>query len=232
MNSECFAPLKRRLDDEPIEAILTGELIMARTQTISEERLLQAARAEFLEHGINVTSAAIARRAGVSPGILFHRFGSKEALFAAAMNVENDTPSASSPHRPFDLRHRVGKGTVQQTLTDVGEFLLDRFFTVVPNQLMAWANPDVACGLDVAQQFRERGVRGQRQLVEYLQAEARLKRIRLGDPFVVVQSFSGALWFFAFEQVTGAKLRSTDKPPSRGEFVRRLVDSLWRGLRP
>ena len=136
MNSECFAPLKRRLDDEPIEAILTGELIMARTQTISEERLLQAARAEFLEHGINVTSAAIARRAGVSPGILFHRFGSKEALFAAAMNVENDTPSASSPHRLFDLRHRVGKGTVQQTLTDVGEFLLDRFFTVVPNQLM------------------------------------------------------------------------------------------------
>ena len=234
MNSEQFTPLERRLDSQLIEAILTEQSIMPRTQSITDESLLQAARAEFLEHGINVTSAAIARRAGVSPGTLFHRFGSKEALFAAAMNVENDKPStsASFPRRPFDLRDRVGKGTVQQTLTDVGEFLLDRFFIAVPNQLMAWANPDLSRGMDVAQQYRERGVRGQRQLAAYLQAEARLKRIRLGDPFVVVQSFSGALWFFAFEQITGAKLRNTDKPPSRGEFVRRLVDSLWSGLRP
>ena len=90
MNSDHFTPLERRLDSHLIEDILTEQSIMPRTQTITDERLLQAARAEFLEHGINVTSAAIARRAGVSPGILFHRFGSKEALFAAAMNVENE----------------------------------------------------------------------------------------------------------------------------------------------
>ena len=60
---------------------------MARPTTITNEQLLKAAREEFLKHGIRATSAAIARRAGVSPGILFHRFASKEALFAAAMDA-------------------------------------------------------------------------------------------------------------------------------------------------
>lgn len=202
---------------------------MARTATIEDERLLAAAREEFLAHGIRATVAAIARRAGVSPGILFHRFGSKEALFAAALSEGGD---ATQMPLPIDLRARVGKGVVEETLTELGELLLDRFFVIVPNQLMAWANPEPERGANVAASYRERGVRGQKLLVEYLRAEARLNRIRLVDPFVVAQTFSGALWFFAFDQVTGAKLRGSGKPPSRGEFVRRLVDTLWSGLRP
>ena len=59
---------------------------MSRTATITNDQILEAARAEFLEHGIRATSSAIAKRAGVSSGILFQRFGTKEALFAAAMN--------------------------------------------------------------------------------------------------------------------------------------------------
>ena len=200
---------------------------MARTATITNDRLLQAARAEFLERGIRATSAGIARRAGVSPGILFHRFGTKEALFAAAMSEGN-----GGGRLPLDLSGRVGEGSVQDTLVELGELLLDRFFVVVPNQLMAWANPGPARGTRPAEQYREKGVRGQRVLVEYLRAEARLKRIRLVDPFVVAQTFSGALWFFAFDQVSGGKLRGGGGPPSRSEFVRRLVDALWRGLRP
>ena len=207
------------------------EATMARTTTIDNNRLLQAAQAEFLEHGMRATAAAIARRAGVSPGILFHRFGTKEALFAAAMSEGDAHDAARQPIR-FDFRERVGKGSVRETLTEMGEQLLDRFFLVVPNQVMVWANRDAADGQSVADQFREKGVRGQRVFVEYLRAEAELKRVRLVDPFVVAHTFSGALWFFAFEQVTGAKLRATDKSPSRSEFVRRLVDTLWTGLQP
>jgi len=207
------------------------EAAMARTATIDNNRLLEAAHAEFLEHGMRATAAAIARRAGVSPGILFHRFGTKEALFAAAMS-EGDAHNAARQPIPFDFRERVGKGSVQKTLTEMGERLLDRFFLVVPNQVMVWANRDADGGQSVAEQFREKGIRGQREFVEYLQAEAELKRVRLVDPFVVAQTFSGALWFFAFEQVIGANLRAADKPPSRSEFVRRLVDTLWSGLQP
>jgi AcrR family transcriptional regulator len=208
---------------------------MARTATITDERLLEAARAEFLEHGIRATSAAIARRAGVSSGILFHRFGSKEALFAAAMKVGTE---GDQREIPFDLRARVGKGAVKDTLVDIGELLLDRFFVVVPAQLMAWANPNPnpdpapERGTTMAEGYRDKGIRGQQILVEYLRAEARLKRVRLVDPFVVAQTFGGALWFFAFEQVSGAKLRGTERTPSRKEFVRQLVDTLWSGLQP
>ena len=202
---------------------------MTRPPTITNDRLLHAARTEFLTHGIRATAAAIARRAGVSPGILFHRFGSKEALFAAAMNVGDEAGELATA---FELRTRVGKGSVQQTLTHLGELLLDRFFVVVPNHLMAWANPDPERGPSFAEQYRVKGVRGQRVIATYLRAEARRKRIRAVDPFVVAQTFSGALWFFAFEQVIGAKLRATAEPPSRHEFVRRLVDTLWTGLHP
>lgn len=201
---------------------------MARSATITDERLLDAARAEFLEHGIRATAVAIARRAGVSPGILFHRFGTKEALFAAAMG-EGD--QAEDGPLPIDLRACVGKGDVRDTLTELGIVVLDRFFDIVPSQLMAWANRPEG-GKEVAEQYREKGVRGQKLFVDYLRAEARRKRIRVVDPFVVAQTFSGALWFFAFEQVSGANLRKAGKQPSRVEFVRRLVDTLWSGLRP
>jgi AcrR family transcriptional regulator len=204
---------------------------MARTPTIDNDHLLEAAREEFLKHGMRATAAAIGHRAGVSPGILFHRYGTKAALFAAAM-TEGSGHNAAGQGIPFDFRERVGKGSVRNTLIEIGEMLLDRFFLVVPSQVMAWANRDADGGQSVAEQFRERGVRGQRIFVEYLRAEAELKRVRLVDPFVVAQAFSGALWFFAFEQVTQANLRATDKSPSRSEFVRQLVDTLWSGLQP
>jgi len=199
---------------------------MARTAKITDERLLEAARGEFLAHGIRATSADIAKRAGVSPGILFHRFGTKEALFSAAMKVER------LGFLNLDLEAHVGKGTVEKNLSEFGDALLERFFHILPSQIMAWANSDPETCAEAARHFRERSVRGQRKFIEYLRAEERLKRIKFIDPYVVAQTFSGALWFFAFEQVTGAKLRGAADTPSRSEFVRRLVATLWEGLSP
>ncbi|HTO72986.1 MAG TPA: helix-turn-helix domain-containing protein [Gemmatimonadales bacterium] len=202
---------------------------MARPSTITNDQLLEAARQEFLAHGIRATSAAIARRAGVSQGILFHRFGTKEALFAAAMTSEGGAPATPLD---VDLRSLVGQGSVQQNLITLGERLLDRFFLVVPTQLMAWANPDPERADQPAAQYRNRGIRGQQLFVEYLRGEMRRNRVANVDPFVVAQTFSGALWFFAFEQLSGGRLRRNVPAPSRNEFVRQLVDTLWRGLKP
>ena len=209
--------------------LLTEYSVMARPTTITNDQLLEAARQEFLAHGIRATSAAIARRAGVSQGILFHRFGTKEALFAAAMSSEG---GASATPLEVNLRNLVGQGSVQQNLIALGERLLDRFFLVVPTQLMAWANPDPERADQPAAQYRNRGIRGQQLFVEYLRGEMRLNRIANVDPFVVAQTFSGALWFFAFEQMSGGRLRRNVPAPSRNEFVRQLVDTLWRGLKP
>ncbi|SFE00327.1 choline-binding transcriptional repressor BetI [Roseivivax sediminis] len=48
--------------------------------------LIAATIREIGQHGtLNVTVGQIARRAGVSPGLAFHYFGDKEALFLATM---------------------------------------------------------------------------------------------------------------------------------------------------
>ncbi|MBS2031980.1 MAG: TetR/AcrR family transcriptional regulator [Deltaproteobacteria bacterium] len=216
-----------RLEHEPAG----GQATMGRTATITDERLLEAARAEFLAHGIRATSRAIAQRAGVSPGMLFLRFGSKEALFAAAMNMRNETLDL-----PLDLLARVGKGSVRDTLVDVGERLLDKLFFTLPGQLMAWANPDSdpdsAQGDRQAEDFHQRRFPALQLVVDYLRAEARLGRIKLADPFVVAQAFSGSLWFFAYGQVMAGKRRAPQAASSHRAFVQCLVDTLWGGLQP
>jgi AcrR family transcriptional regulator len=58
---------------------------MARKRTIRDEDLLAAARACFIERGVSAPTKEIARRAGVSEGLLFQRYGSKAELFFAAM---------------------------------------------------------------------------------------------------------------------------------------------------
>jgi AcrR family transcriptional regulator len=54
----------------------------------TREAILSAARAQFAEHGYDgATIRAIARTAGVDPALVHHFYGSKESLFAAAMQL-------------------------------------------------------------------------------------------------------------------------------------------------
>ncbi|MCU1279386.1 MAG: Transcriptional regulator, TetR family protein, partial [bacterium] len=65
---------------------------MARPTTISDESILEAARAVFLEHGLAATTAEVAKRAGVAEGSIFKRFATKAELFKAAMKVDFEDP--------------------------------------------------------------------------------------------------------------------------------------------
>jgi AcrR family transcriptional regulator len=58
---------------------------VTRPKTISDEALLAVARAVFRAQGRTASTRAIARQAGISEGILYQRFGTKEDLFFAAM---------------------------------------------------------------------------------------------------------------------------------------------------
>ena len=54
----------------------------------TREAILEAARAQFAEHGYDgATIRAIAAAAGVDPALVHHFYGSKEQLFAAAMRL-------------------------------------------------------------------------------------------------------------------------------------------------
>ncbi|MGW7531683.1 TetR/AcrR family transcriptional regulator [Amycolatopsis sp. NPDC054798] len=64
-----------------------------RTGAESKQRILDAARALFREHGYGGTTVrAVAGEAGVDPGMVFYFFGSKQGLFAAAIEMSAQVP--------------------------------------------------------------------------------------------------------------------------------------------
>jgi AcrR family transcriptional regulator len=96
---------------------------MARTgrrpgATVTRDAILDAARRRFAEAGYEQTSIrAIAADAGVDAGLVMHFFGSKEALFQAAVRW---------PFDPAELAHRLlGAGP-----SGLGERLARAFLTL------------------------------------------------------------------------------------------------------
>src|SRR6186713_2083425 len=94
-----------------------------RPPVIDSARLLAVARGVFLERGIRATTLEVAERAGVSEGVLFHRFKSKEGLFSAAMDFDRD----EAPRRVLKaieelegLEVREGMIRLATTLVEVG----------------------------------------------------------------------------------------------------------------
>lgn len=74
--------LERNNDRRPAELSASPKEMQRRRD------LIAATLQEIGAHGtLNVTVGQIARRAGVSPGLAFHYFGDKEALFLAAMRA-------------------------------------------------------------------------------------------------------------------------------------------------
>ncbi|MFV0134448.1 TetR family transcriptional regulator [Streptomyces sp. HMX87] len=95
-----------------------------RTQSAGTcDRILTAARAEFSERGYDKTSVrGIAKAAGVDPALVHHYFGTKERVFAAAVEVAF-APALNAPNA-------VAEGP----LDGVGERLTRFVFGV-------WENP-------------------------------------------------------------------------------------------
>ncbi|MDI1451910.1 TetR/AcrR family transcriptional regulator [Polyangium sp. 6x1] len=65
---------------------------MSRPRNIPDTKILEEARACFLEHGAAVSTTLIAERLGISHGVLFQRFGTKEQLLRAALMPPSEPP--------------------------------------------------------------------------------------------------------------------------------------------
>jgi AcrR family transcriptional regulator len=79
----------------------------AARRAATAQRILDAARAEFGEHGLEAaTIRAIARRAGVDPSLVMQHYGSKAALFAVAIELGEAEPGevAAHLHDVLDVR--------------------------------------------------------------------------------------------------------------------------------
>ncbi len=101
---------------------------MGRPRIIDDETLLESVRATFLELGPNVASHELARRAGVSEGTLFKRFGTKAALFRAAMRI----PDVTAEEWYVRMPDRAGTGDLEENLRVIATGFGHHLETVLP----------------------------------------------------------------------------------------------------
>jgi AcrR family transcriptional regulator len=202
---------------------------MPRSVSIQDDVILRAAREVFLEKGWDATTSEIAAKAGVSHGIIFKRFKTKQGLFQSAMQEQSDWGQTI----PALLNSSVGRRDVETTLLELGTLFVEKFLSMIPTLMMAWSNKqedqdptETATG----KQRASRALQAVKTVAAYLEAESRLGRIRETDFEVVAQAFVGALWHHAFIQVMLGDGKSGSAKERR--YVKRLVRAIWSGIGP
>jgi AcrR family transcriptional regulator len=101
--------------------------------------LVQTALELFAEHGVTgTTMASLARAAGVSKGLTYHYFPSKDALVAAVVAQRRDALRALGDAIPVDLPpaqklRAFARASVEQVANDPGGFRLYLRFLAAPD---------------------------------------------------------------------------------------------------
>ncbi len=101
---------------------------MARPRKYDDEALLESLRATFLELGPAASSQELAKRAGVSEGTLFKRFGTKRKLFVQAMRM----PALEDQVWMESMPARVGKGSLESQVADLTLAFMGYISEIIP----------------------------------------------------------------------------------------------------
>lgn len=201
-------------------------ITMARPISIPDEDILRAAREVYLAKGVSTTTAAIAKRARISEGTLFHRYKTKEALFRAAM-IDVDVREVIGS---FDLDARVGRSTLEGELVDLATKLVSLYRLIIPGLLMLGARGESAAKSPRPHLTKRNPapLRAVKRLAKYFAAEMRAKRMRSMNSEVVARVFIGGLWHYVFFETLNAHHGEPTLPEET--FVRSHVDLLLHGL--
>lgn len=197
---------------------------MSRPATIEDDDLIEAARATFAELGMRATTAEIARRAGVSEGILFKRFRSKWELFHAVMLHIDRRGRAWTD----GLSARVGRGVLFEELEAIAHEGIDFFRLLVPMHMMSGSSPEHT---EIAK--KEWGnthpaLESRRSFEAYFEAERKLGRIGAVDAEVLARTFTGSIYNFVVMEIITGPLEA--QPMSQARFVRVYVEMLLGGI--
>ncbi len=196
---------------------------MARTPSISDEQILEAAREVFFEQGLQATTAEIARRAGISEGTIFRRFPTKHDLFMAAMGV---------PAKPAWVatleEYRGADGPLRDRLVRLANEMIAFFEDLLPKTSLMMGG-----GVHPAEIFEAFGepppVLGVKMLANFFGDEQRAGRLRRCDAEIAARMFLGMLHNYAFFEYMGLHAYL---PMPRQTYVRGAVENLLRGLQP
>lgn len=198
---------------------------MARPTTISDEQILEAARAVFLEHGLAATTADVAKRAGIAEGSIFKRYATKADLLKAAMKIELDAldflqtlVAARDEDDPRDTLFRFGMEAV------------NFFRRLMPLMMLQFGRgkqpgiPDQLIGPKAPP------LRALKTLATFVERQIKSGRMRKHEPEIVARMLFGSIQSYVFFEIL---LRAQQKMPLPvEEYLRGLIDVLWTGLEP
>jgi AcrR family transcriptional regulator len=193
---------------------------MGRHKTISDDDVLAAARSTFREQGHTVSTRTIAKIAGISETVLYQRFGSKNALFFAAM-----VPTAPDlqqlfgpPALPADARAYV---------RSVVERMAGYFADIVPLGIQIMTHPAFRAALAEAPPASASGRLAEELAIRLRRFEQR-KQIA---PSTAVHVAARALTSLAHDWALNQTMAGKDVRANRGQLAA-MVDVVWRGLAP
>jgi AcrR family transcriptional regulator len=191
---------------------------MSRPRQVSDEEILRVARDCLVERGPSVSTAAIARQAGVSQGVLFQRFGTRERMVRAAL---------ATPGAPAWLelaRKGPDDRPARDQLLELALAIHDFFDEMVPR----W---EALHGCGILRDWEDEEpppIRFHRLLTGWF-VRARASGVLADhEPRGVALGLLGAL------QVRPWFQHVAHQAPGRGSraYVETVVDLMWIGLRP
>lgn len=196
---------------------------MARPITITDEQILDAARAVFLKDGFNASTVEIAQRAGVAEGTLFRRFVNKEGLFRAALKP----PVVPSWVRELDVLSGQGdmRGNLMRIVREIIRFAQER----IPFVMLRWSHKPSASDPVPEDEGSPAVARDSRRLAQFLQQEVDRGRLRPCQVEMVARLLIGPCLNLVLDSVVNKQPLTEDEID---HFTADLVETLWQGIAP
>jgi AcrR family transcriptional regulator len=199
---------------------------MARPPKITNEAILTAARQVFLAQGVGASTVEIATIAGISEASIFKRFGTKQALFLAAMGAE-------TPKWVKELPHQVPTTAIKTELTDISTQMLDFYRVVLPRVMMMMTQNK----MPHPPMMPPPPIRDTYLLAGFIDRAIAAKHLRPCDTTTIANIIVGTIVNYVIVSNVPDNLpmplpfpAPPRIPPDR--FIHNLIETLWHGIAP
>jgi AcrR family transcriptional regulator len=202
--------------------------MMARPPKITNEEIITVARQVFLEKGAGASTLVIAERAEISEAAIFKRFGTKQALFLAAMGI--------SDHHPWIdlLSQGMPTPAIHTDLIEICTQILEFYQEVMPRIIMMMNQGNISFPPPM---LLPPPIRDAQLMAEYLDRAISQGYIKPCSAVTVAHGIVGAINSYVItENIAKVSLSTPSllqiKLIEPNLFIQNLIDTIWAGIDP